>query len=311
MAGEGGVSDLELTTILVATDFSETAALALDRGCELASAHAARLLLVHGMPITPVPFGTPSHVILPPAIDGEIREATRRRLEALAEQTRARGVEALVALATGDAGQSVVELAEEREAGLIVIGTRGLSGLQHLVLGSTAEVVVRRAKCPVLTVHPADTRPLEGARVVVVPCELDEDPTPAVAELKHILHAGGEDATRILLVYSDHLPAYLQPLVEDLGIDRVGFDEISDELRERLAPAAEKIRALGFEIEIVLREGEPVGVITELAKECEADLIAMETRGRTGLAHLFLGSTAERVVQRASCPVLTVHRGRA
>lgn len=307
MTGKADTSHSKLAAILVATDFSETAGLALDRGRELAAAHGARLVLAHGLPIQPIPFGTPSHVILPPTIDGEIREVARRRLESLAEDVRSQGIEVEAAVATGDAGQCVVDLAEEHAAGLIVIGTRGLSGLQHLVLGSTAELVVRRAICPVLTVHPGDSRALEGARVVVVPCELDEDPTPAVTELKHILRSH-DDVTRILLVYSDHLPAYLQPLVEDLGIDRVGFDEISDELRERLGPAAERIRGLGFEVEMVLREGDPVSMITDLAQECGADLIAMETRGRKGLAHLFLGSTAERVVQRAGCPVLTVHR---
>jgi nucleotide-binding universal stress UspA family protein len=299
-----------ISTLLVATDFSETAAVALDRASELARSQGARIVLAHGLTVQPIPFGAPSHVILPPSIDEEIRRVSRQRLEALADGLRARGLEVDVELTSGDTGQCVVDMAAECGADLIVIGTRGLSRLQHLVLGSTAELVVRRAACPVLTVHPGDGRSLEAAKLVVLPCELHEDPTPAVVELRHILASKGP-ATRILLAYSDHLPAFLQPLVEDLGLDRIGFDEIADELQERLVPAADRIRALGFEVEVVLREGDPVSVITELAKESGADLIAMETRGRSGLAHLFLGSTAERVVQRATCPVLTVHRPHA
>ena len=69
---------------------------------------------------------------------------------------------------------------------------------------------------------------------------------------------------------------------------------------------AEELRQQGFEVATLAREGFPPEVILGEAEAAGADLIAMGTHGRTGLAHLVLGSTAERVVQRANCPVLTV-----
>jgi nucleotide-binding universal stress UspA family protein len=212
-----------------------------------------------------------------------------------------------VELSAGIPGRALVDLALETGVDAVVLGTRGLSGFKHLLLGSTAEQVVRRARCPVLTVHPGDADVPSELRTLVVPTEISEDPAPALEAVVRLFPRRAARA-RVLLVYSDHLPSYLQPLLEDIGIDRVGFEEIADSLRERLRPTAERLAQAGFAVETIVREGEPASVITEVAVAESADLIAMETRGRSGLAHMVLGSTAERVVQHASCPVLTIHR---
>ncbi|MBW2230813.1 MAG: universal stress protein [Deltaproteobacteria bacterium] len=293
--------------LVVGTDFSETAAVAIDRAVELAQRLGAELIVVHALSPQPVAMAIPSHIMLPPSLDAEIRKASTTRLERIAGEISGTGVRVRTELITGSPGQSIVDLADEVDAGLLVVGTRGLSGLEHLLLGSTAETVVRRASCPVLAVHPVDGAPLSDVGKVLVPCELDEDPTAMVEQLTVGL-ALEPASTRLVLLYSDHLPFYLQPLIEDLGIDRVGFDEIEDDLKSRLEPTAARLREKGFTVETCVREGDPTGVIIDTARREGADLIAMETRGRSGLAHFFLGSTAERVVQHASCPVLTVHR---
>jgi nucleotide-binding universal stress UspA family protein len=60
----------------------------------------------------------------------------------------------------------------------------------------------------------------------------------------------------------------------------------------------------------VLQSGTPAHAIAETARQMQADLIIMATHGRTGVAHLLLGSVAERVVRAAACPVLTLHPGK-
>ena len=75
---------------------------------------------------------------------------------------------------------------------------------------------------------------------------------------------------------------------------------------QKLEPMAVALRDRGLQVETLVRSGEPASVITEVAASMGADLVAMGTRGRTGLEHLVLGSTAERVVRMASCPVLTL-----
>ena len=69
---------------------------------------------------------------------------------------------------------------------------------------------------------------------------------------------------------------------------------------------AEPLRQRGLEVEILVREGYPATVIEDEARSIGADLIVIGTRGQGGIKHLLLGSVAERVVQKAPCPVLTV-----
>jgi nucleotide-binding universal stress UspA family protein len=295
------------TTIGVAVDFSETSALAFERACDVASIHGATLLVVHVLPSAPMAVHGVRPALSSADLAGRIRTLAERELARLVSAAGEKGVEAESVLAVGAPGRELVDVAIERGADLIVIGTRGLTGLAHLVLGSTAEYVVRHAPCAVLTVHPDDRGSLAAPRRVLVPVGLHDDPGAVGTEMRRVLGPAVLDAS-VLLVYSDHLPAYLQPWMGELGIDQIGLEEIRGRLEEDLAPAADALRALGFEVELVVSEGEPATVVGEIARTREADLVAMGTHGRTGAAHLLLGSVAERVVQNAACPVLTVRR---
>ena len=81
---------------------------------------------------------------------------------------------------------------------------------------------------------------------------------------------------------------------------------VKEEAESSLAGTAERIRAKGIEVEEVVREGYPATVIEDEAERADVDLIVIGTHGLSGLKHLLLGSIAERVVQKAPCPVLTV-----
>ncbi len=76
----------------------------------------------------------------------------------------------------------------------------------------------------------------------------------------------------------------------------------------QLQQLADKLSRQGSRVQTLLKSGSPAQVIADTAKRIKADLIIMATHGRTGLAHVLLGSVAERVVRLAPCPVLTVRR---
>jgi universal stress protein A len=76
----------------------------------------------------------------------------------------------------------------------------------------------------------------------------------------------------------------------------------------QLEQLAQKLSGQGAKVQTLLKSGSPAQVIADTAKRIKADLIVMATHGRTGLAHVLLGSVAERVVRLATCPVLTVRR---
>jgi nucleotide-binding universal stress UspA family protein len=82
-----------------------------------------------------------------------VREAAARKLEGILQRLETEGVDAQLHLCPGYAALAINETAEEVGADLIVMGTRGRSGLAHVLLGSVAERTLRRAPCPVVTVR--------------------------------------------------------------------------------------------------------------------------------------------------------------
>jgi nucleotide-binding universal stress UspA family protein len=150
---------LPIRTILHATDFSERSDHAFRVARALARDHGARLVLAH---VLPLPLGGYSDLapLLPQP--PEVEHQARQKLAALRPPGPSAGFEDR--LRQGDAADEILRLAEETEADLIVLGTHGRTGLGRLLLGSVAEAVLRRARCPVLVLKmpfPAEAGPAE------------------------------------------------------------------------------------------------------------------------------------------------------
>lgn len=288
-------------TLLVATDFSETAEAAADWAVEIAAGRGRRVHLMHVLTLPPP---RPHYAPAPPDLQNALRNAATQQLEAEAKRLAGRGVEIETILEVGVPSQTLVRMAKELDTALLVIGTRGLTGLSHLLLGSTAERVVQKAPCPVLTVHPEDRGKHRDLSTVLVPTDFSEDALKAVHTAHRLLE--NLDEARLILLHAFNLPieytAY-GPIptsvnyLKDAGVEaEQQLGEIAEDLKQRE----------GIDVETLAREGYPPEVICEEASQQDADLIVMGTHGRSGLAHLLLGSTAERVVQKAPCPVMTV-----
>lgn len=301
-----------IKTIFAATDFSETADLALRHAVALARRHGARLVLGHFVEPLPVaPYPVPMASV---EEETRIREIEWQRLDDLGNGLRSEGVVVETQLDVGPSGPGLVEMAKKADADLLVIGTRGLSGLKHLVLGSTAEHVVRRAHCPVLTIHPEDREVIEGITRIVVPTDLSEDAAQAIEAFGRLFapDAGSGEAGKetrgisVELVFADSTPPYLEAMSHE-RLEKYGQTDVRrEELEAALAPVVERLRSQGFEVVLRVLDGGPVEVITEEAEAFGADLIVMSTHGRSALVNALLGRTAQRVVQHASCPVFTV-----
>lgn len=89
---------------------------------------------------------------------------------------------------------------------------------------------------------------------------------------------------------------------------RAFLQEQTSEVEARLAQIATRLGQENVKYRTVIEFGVPYQVIVESAKHLKVDLIVMSTHGRTGLAHVLLGSVAERVVQHAACPILLLRR---
>lgn len=141
---------LEIQTILVPIDFSDTADHALEIARSLARDHHAKLVLMTSPPPQPTPPMT--EVYIPELGDPRLVEECRLRLRQLVQSITDLPVEQRLIM--GAPGPSIVEAANEVNADMIVMGTHGRSGLWRMLMGSVAEYVLRHAACPVLAIKP-------------------------------------------------------------------------------------------------------------------------------------------------------------
>jgi nucleotide-binding universal stress UspA family protein len=289
--------------IIVATDFSANARAALAWAEELARQHDAALVLVHAA--RPEPPTAPEFVPWPQKYGDEIRTRVKSQLDREAEKARRSGVTVDCELVLGAAVDVVIAAAERRGADLIVAGTRGRTGWKRLLLGSTAARLIRKAACPVLTVHPTDAGSPRPVRTVLVPTDFSEDAGLAAEAATRILGAPRADR-RLVLLHAYHVPYEARYLPARILMDAISAADA--QVTRMIQELAAKLRYTGMAVDTVACEGDAAQSILDQAMSVGADLIAMGTHGLSGTDRLLLGSTAERVVASAPCPVLTVRR---
>ena len=139
-------------------------------------------------------------------------------------------------------------------------------------------------------------------RMILVPIDFSAH---ADAVLEWAAHMAEEHGSKLVLLHAYHLPVDFQQL-EGAYLPPDFWKQVKTEASENLERCATKLRARGLAVETVVREGYPATAIEEEARSRHADLVVIGTRGHSGLKHLLLGSVAERVVQKAPCPVLAV-----
>jgi nucleotide-binding universal stress UspA family protein len=141
-------------TILVPVDFSAHSKEALDTAIHIARLFGSTIHLLHCYHIQTAGI-SPYGIVLPSSYYADLRDAAEKRLRDWHDILSKDGIKSESILSADSPSLAITLAAEEFKSDLIVMGTRGLSGLKHAMLGSVTERVVRLAPCPVLTVkHP-------------------------------------------------------------------------------------------------------------------------------------------------------------
>lgn len=301
--------------IVCATDLGQTGARAVSLAARMADATGRPLRLVHVTGPGPDPTAPPRN-----EAERVLHQRLRTRVEAAAaalekERVRAEGIgpHADAELLEGRPWEQILEYATRSQASLIVVGPHGeagpiaasRAGVAEWILGSTADRVVRHAPCPVL-VGPregTDAPRLRGTPWLV-PVDFAEASRAALTEAHEL--ASECEATLLPFHVAPHA-VDAEPV--DWRNDPLGL--ASALTSERAKTEAQKLARLvkdeiGVALEVKVGLGDPADVVARAAEELGASLIVMGTRGRTGLAHLLLGSTTERTLRRAHVPVLCV-----
>lgn len=138
-------------------------------------------------------------------------------------------------------------------------------------------------------------------RTIVVPTDFSKSAERALGLARDLAQDAGP--AHLILTHAVFVPIE----IEALGVDlQAGLSGIEERVVEDLERILVELQDAGISAEYLSVRGSPERIILEVASSKNADLIVMGTHGRTGLAHVVLGSVAERVVREAPCPVLTV-----
>ena len=293
------VNMTSIKRLLLATDFSEWARGAEVYACALAASWRAQLTV---MTVVEFPPGMdPENSVHRPYVADRMRDASAR-LSEFEKVTRMRGIASITRISTGVASDELIAAATAGEAELIIVGTRGQSDLAHVVLGSTAERIIRLAPCPVLAIHTMKGQEQTGIAIerILVPTDFSDCSLEAV-DYAAVLAGQAKASIELLHVLE---PSYYSP---DLTIEPPAEREARcKEAKDRLHTLSEKLGRAGIRVKQTLRGGVPVDTILDEAQCSSSDLIVMGTHGRGRASDLWTGSVAEAVLRRGEHPVLTV-----
>lgn len=273
-----------LKTIVVATDLDGRSEAALEYARKLASGYGARIVLAHGL--DPLDYAAVDHV------SGRVRKGLPEEARAVLDQMTAdlirEGIHSHSEIRQGAVAQMLVDVAQQYDAGLIVIGTEGRQGAGPVAVGAVAEQLVRLASCPVLAVaadwNAGPFRPTPGGPVLLA-MEKNEAMTAAVATARSL----AETFQRTLLVLHARSAA-----------EAVAF----------LNPVASTLKAFGilesgpFPVRCIVKDGRPEEAITRAIEQYRPSILvvgvkrASETPGPHG--------TAFSLLVRSRVPVLCV-----
>ncbi len=277
-----------MAKLLVPTDFSEQAYNALQVALELAGPLQAELHLLHAVePVSPsmgmsMPGTYPDFTIDQSVVDQQL-ESARVKMEKLAEEVRASGVPFVHAVVPNRLFAEVESYIDQQQVSLIVMGTKGASGLKELFIGSNAERIVRDARCPVITVN-RKPEPFRLKRIVYA------------TGVENELHA----VPGILLQLQQHFDAHLAVV----NVATPGSFISEKQIYAQLNDWVHQQGLRNYSINIANDMDEEKGIIY-FAEQVGADMIALGTRGRKGLSRLISGSIAEDIVNHSLRPVFT------
>lgn len=295
--------------ILLSTDFSPWARRAEDYACALACSWRTPLTVLS---VAEFPPGlNPDYPVNQQYLADLLKTASSQLVD-LKVRAERRGIAVTTRVATGIPSEEVIAAARAEDSDLIVVGTRGKSGLAHVLLGSTAERVIRGAPCPVLAVRtdPEDTeeesvlaRPVTLERILV-PVDFSDCSLEALAYAAVVAR---QAKASLMLLHVLEPVSY--GLDFTLGNSKARHLEV-ETWTKRLEELASSHQHSDTPVEFRLLGGVPSDSILDSAQNIPCDLIVMGTHGRRGISHAMSGSVAEAVLRRSLCPVIAVRSPR-
>ena len=292
---------MKFKKILVPVDFSDFSDNAVEFALLMAERFNAEVMLLHAVLLFEEDPDEEEHL---EAYENLIQQQENERTKKMKPHHKSgekRGVTVDSVLLRGvSAADAILDFMSGKDFDLIVMGTHGRSGLGKWFHGSVTEKVVRFSRIPVVTVHKDYSR--EKIEKILVPIDFSEYSKIAIHQGKVIAEEFKAAIEFMHVVEQDAHPEFYY-------ISSDPILKANPELKKHISENLKKYSAVSEEeAAFVVLEGKVHGQIVEYAEDNDIDLIVMPTRGMSDLEHIVLGSTTERVVRVATCPVLTVRK---
>ena len=288
---------IALKNILFATDFEASAGRALPFATALADRYGAKFYAAHVIPPGAYALARPESIEL--TLE-ELQANASRALNQIVDPLRQHGQRCGTLLGCGDTTDMLMEFVRDHSVDLVVVGTSSRGGLGKVLLGSTAEEIIRVAPCPVLTVGPHVTA-VASVRIRRIVCATDFSLGSLRAAEFAVSLANEYEAALTLVHVVDEALTESPDLVKWRTEQR---------LREMIPSEPNPLH----EPEVAVEIGPVAERILAVANELIADVIVMGVRGAGAFADTasHFGSIAHKMVAIAPCPVITVgHRQKA
>lgn len=259
-----------------------------------------------------VPINPPSDIAatlaqsaLPIPTPSIMAENAQLMLGKFAHQLRELGVHVVTqVLYEWNVAEAISQYAKNINANLVVMSTHGRKGLSRLFLGSVAEEVVQKAPCAVLTAR-IDAKLTEPPfiRKILVPTDFSEHAKTALQTAKRLAEVFRAELTLLHVVTESGLEDFYDAYWRLTTKKETVRNRVHRFLGRSYVEAG---GAEGLTYHCAVRFGNPVTEVTQFVARQNIDLVVLPTHGRTGLAHVVMGSVTEKLARTAACPVLTL-----
>jgi nucleotide-binding universal stress UspA family protein len=285
---------ISIKKILCPVDFFPAADAAVNYAAGLAANYFAGIHLLHV--VTPVVTGGFEFSLDTREITTTMKQKAEEELSALAAKLKEAGISTDYEVCVGDVYEEIKQAIEDLKPEIVVMGTHGRRGVERWFMGSTTEKLLRHSPVPLITIS-ASGEKVEAPRFsrILVTTDFSEGTSDALA---YAFSVAQENESKITLLHvihevtADVSGKYRESLIE--GVEK--------QLEDLIPPEATTWCDVNTQVEI----GVPYRIIPRVLQDEKIDLLVMNIHGKGMLDRALLGSTAERVVRMARCPVMLI-----
>jgi nucleotide-binding universal stress UspA family protein len=285
---------ISIKTILCPVDFFPASDAAVNYAAGLAANYEAGIHLLHV--ITPLPAMPYEYAIDTSPIVKSMEDEAKAELQNLSDKVKAAGINVEYEVRAGDVYEEIKRSMDSVKPQIIVMGTHGRRGVERWFMGSTTEKLLRHSPVPLITI--SGTGEKAGTprfRRILVTTDFSEGTADALA---YAFSVAQENESQITLLH----------VVHDVAADVSGKyrDSLIQGVRTQLDDLVPAEATPWCDVNTEVETGVPYRIILRAIEDQKIDLLVMNIHGKGMLDRALLGSTAERVVRVAPCPVMLI-----